>query len=126
MTPVERLRAAIADLEQARYRSTPGPWHKVDGEHYGIVWAQETVADPSDPTGQTPMAEQAEVAHVARSADGELIEMLHRTIDAQLAILRRVLARGQAAIGGGGIERFVWSRDTEALILADAILGRTS
>ena len=51
---------------------------------------------------------------------------LNQTIDAQIAILQHTLERAHASIRSGAIERFVWSRDQDALHLADAILNRTA
>lgn len=77
MNAVERLEAAIAKLETLKAKSTGGEWitdrsglHSISEEYtYGSV-------------------------HVGRLEDGEdesLIVTLHRTIDAQLAILYRGL-----------------------------------
>ena len=111
MTPAERLRAAIADLEQQRYRAKPGRWTISNGAvmHSGGIGLNPVLL--RQPNSQ---------------ADAELIVTLHRTIDAQLTILRHELARAEAKIAGGGVEHVVWSHTRDALALADAILGETS
>ena len=124
MTPMERLQAAIETLEKQRAQCQ---WEEVAPLDYSVghVWGVTTVPDPSDQSGQTPMAEQVQLA--STSSDGaRLIVTLYRTIDAQLAIMRAAAERGAAAVGAGGIERFVWSREHRAVALADAILGSTS
>lgn len=110
MTPTERLQAAIDNLEQLRAESSgPNPWI-VDRDFPQIVlhpdqsgnsWDGTVVAD----TGQD------ELGLPRTPADARLIVTLHRTIDAQLAILRF------AHEGLYDLPEFV--------ALADAILGGT-
>lgn len=123
MTPAQRLQAAIEKLERLKAESTPGPWFKDNGEFYGIVWTQETEADTTDPTGMTPMPVQFEVAHTARSVDGDLIEVLHRTIDEQLVILAG--ARDALSMTFAGMVPRPETYEHE-IALADAILGEAS
>lgn len=54
------------------------------------------------------------------------VMLLWRTIDAQLTILRHELARAEAKIANGAVERHVWAHTADALALADAILGSDS
>ncbi|GAA1737069.1 hypothetical protein [Microcella frigidaquae] len=121
MTPVERLRAAIEKLESMRAACTPGDWDfesmpetgesRIYSEADGFAFmSATTVTFFPVPGGMKPN-------------DAELIVTLHRTIDAQISILRAALARAEAKIAGGGVERAVWSNARDALALADAILG---
>ena len=90
MSAVEEIQQAIATLERLRAESTPGPWratanNRRSGTHaiYGELPGQEVV-------GATP-----NYGGLWLFADAELIVTLHRTIDAQLAILRQsVVALG--------------------------------
>lgn len=123
MTPLQRLQAAIEKLEQQRAATEPV---RHDSEWVVTHEASETERHIFVLDSHNGGHDGSVIADCWSTAAAELIVTLHRTIDPQLAILRRVLARGQAAIGGGGIERFVWSRDKEALTLADAILGSDS
>ena len=88
MTPEQRLQAAIEKLEALRGAGTPAPWT--------TTWGSATVPAADD----------------LGSGDADLIVTLHRTIDAQLAILYRALNRNAP------------ERDA-AEMLADAILGGT-
>lgn len=72
MTFVERLETAIEKLEGVRRLTTPGPWR--------------VRSTPGDVLVRG--AENAEVFRGNRNLDGSLVVMLHRTIDAQLTILR--------------------------------------
>ncbi len=122
MTPVERLQAAIEKLESMRAACTPGDWDFESMPETGesriysgadgfAFMSATTVTFFPVPGGMKPN-------------DAELIVTLHRTIDAQISILRAVLARAEVKIAGGGVERAVWSNARDALALADAILGR--
>lgn len=124
MTPIERLQAAIEKLERLKAECTPGEWgfesipetgeSRIYLEADGFAFmAATTVTFYPVPGGLMPN-------------DADLIVTLHRTIDAQLAIMRAATERGAAAVGAGGIERFVWSREHRAVALAEAILGSTS
>ena len=94
MTVVERLEAAIAKLERLRKSE---PYHESNGWLAGLV----TVGTEHDPREEEdPLT------------SSELIVTLHRTIDAQLAILRF------AVDGLYDLPEF--------LMLADAILGDNS
>lgn len=109
MTPAERLQAAIKKLEALKAESTPGPWlawKKYDplrGEVYGIEWeAIDIIAVRS-----------------YNAADADLIATLHRTIDAQLPILRSALGDAEGSHDEPGAFEL-------AVGLADAILGAAS
>ena len=108
MTAVERLEAAIAKLERAKDFTTSGPWEHVrDSEAafgYKPVWESLVLSGG----GEAILDWGSDV----READAELIVTLHRTIDAQLAVLRAGLSYGAPL-------------HTE-LALADAILGDNS
>ena len=105
VTVVERLEAAIAKLEQLKADGTLGPWN----------------VDMIPETGECRVVRFFEFfgSHLEEVTNGgsiqpdaELIVTLHRTIDAQLAILRAGLSDGAPL-------------HTE-LALADAILGDNS
>jgi len=100
---VERLQAAIEKLESIR-GTAPDPW---TAEPRRVVDVNGTI-----------------VASTVTSFDAAGIVTLHRTIDAQLAILRAGLEQGRA------VERFphYWYTPPtdDALALADAILGGAS
>lgn len=102
MNAAEIIQAAIDKLAHQRSRSSDGAWH-VDG----LSRTNGTVALSND-VGRY-------VVHYAAEADADLITTLHRTIDAQLAILRE---HGKPAPGG--------SVDAAVLDLARAILGEDS
>ncbi|MET0992982.1 MAG: hypothetical protein ABWY20_02405 [Mycobacterium sp.] len=76
MSAVEEIQAAIEKLNRQRELANPGPWMHLDS---GDV----VMGDRADPVDAYPMV--AECAHLN---DADLIETLHATIDAQLAILR--------------------------------------
>lgn len=111
MNAVEKLEAAIAVLQRRREVSTPGPWG-VDGD--GLIYPDRlSVGDRLKDIGE-----------FVRIEDAWLTETLHRTIDAQLAILRDDLKfiRERRAIGWPLAELQSWA-SREVLALADAILG---
>lgn len=115
MTPVERLQAAIEKLEQQRAATDPvrsdSEW-VVDYE-VGETMRFITVLD-SHNGGHDGSIVAADVTSKARA---QLIVTLHRTIDAQLAILRAAVAE---------LEENRWmvvEAAHEVLALADAILG---
>jgi hypothetical protein len=134
MNAVERLEAAIVKLEQLNAESTPGPWQWWNLERADRGWTGngptlETVArDDLDPECAKAGVIVA-WGHDAwgldvEPADADLIVTLHRTIDAQLAILRTALVIVTPEPG------FLHSYDAgpgsqvgNALALADAILG---
>lgn len=79
MTAVEEIAVAIAKLMASRRASTPAPWV------VGFRGDVETVAafDPNRFDVRPETIARTDL----HSMDGELIAILHRTIDAQLAIL---------------------------------------
>jgi hypothetical protein len=104
VTPIKRLQAAIAKLEQLKAASTPGPWSV--NLHHNSMHSAEFRAP-------APWNGFMLVAVHGNDADPALIVTLHRTIDAQL----RVLAYGATVVGD----------IPEAVMeLADAILGGES
>lgn len=111
-THLETIRAAIERLEKLKSDSTPGPWHSPDEDgwiesHAGYaVMADDDMNHLGGPNGR---ASQVEYEH---PANGELIVTLHRTIDAQLEILRL------------GLDLPIrWDENSAWLHLAEAILG---
>ena len=134
MTAVERLEAAIAKLEQLKADSTPGPWDwQHSSVHGGQVLAEQVVNQPGVSGDFTLVSADTYLA-----ADCHLIVTLHRTIDAQLDLLRaglEVISEVEAdpnavysdgrRMSGGRILKM--SPEGRALIgLADAILGDNS
>lgn len=89
MSAVEEIEAAVAKLTKLRDESVLGPWegwkqyNPLRGNLYGIE------------------ARGAEVAKTYTVADTELIETLHRTIDAQLKLLSGTLRLFAAAVDLG-------------------------
>ena len=77
MSAVDEIQAAIDRLTNLKETSTPGPW---------IGWRQY---DPLRGTQFGIEARDVPTAKVYTIEDADLIERLHATIDAQLAILRR-------------------------------------
>lgn len=109
MSAVEEIEAAIAKLTALKMTSRSGPLSV-----YHLDWRLITVsADSHD--GDAPIL--FDVSRAGSPADGELIVTLHRTIDAQLAILRS--AREQLASGSADEPQSI----TLALMLTWAING---
>lgn len=107
MNAAETIAAAIEKLEAQRSESTSGTWEYVS-EPFGAIFTEQ----------EPGLGVQTEVAEEMHDADGLLIVTLHRTIDAQLAILRRGLAKMQA--------RYALTYDyADILDLACAILGES-
>lgn len=104
MTPAETIQAAIDKLESqsAVSRTT------VIGR-----WANDE-EDSGEVTGS-----HGSVGEFWHVANADLVVTLHRTIDAQLAVLDRGLSDDETDDQGG------W-HDSEALMLARAILGETA
>ena len=119
MNPVERLRAAIEKLEWLRDHSTPGPW-AIDDNDAAIFTFGPTVAGGTIAYVNTDQRTGDRRPY----GDASLIETLHRTIDAQLAILRSAVKfLGSVGHHTSSIASpFV----DGALALADAILGEES
>ena len=120
MTPAETIRAAIDRLERQRDAAfSGGEWRAhhggpANGNHSyvtddGGVIVHITANDGSDEEYRAPTA--------------DLIVTLHRTIDAQLAILRWSEARALSKIDNGGKITAVWAHERQAITLAHAILG---
>lgn len=106
MSPAERMQAAIKKLERLRAASTRGTWRQVGSAIMNSVgWV---------------------MGYPSRLEDAELVVALHRSIDAQLAILTHGLARAVSKVEHGGKADAVWSNERDALLLADAILGGNS
>lgn len=119
MTPVERLQAAIDKLERLKAKSTQ-PTGGRDS------WLQGSIRRPFEDDGEVysgPVEVRVSsdiITHI-QAEDAQLIVTLHRTIDAQLAILRDVL---EAANIERNWDTLVYTLN--ALALADAILGGDS
>ena len=116
-TAVETIQAAIEKLEALKAESTPGPWHDWEDDltNEVDVWHDQE---------QRSHIANCGVAGMPRvEADAQLIVTLHRTIDAQLAIL------DEAKLQMMSRERLGLPLNTgpvRALDLARAILGESS
>lgn len=94
MTALEEIQQAIGTLERLKAGSTPGKWFVGDANgamprEYGALWVvtnEETSTVRSD--GEAPEDWLCEI-HCGTREDAELIVTLHRTIDAQITLLRR-------------------------------------
>lgn len=109
MNDVETLQAALSRLTELRENSTPSPWSV-----YALDWRMIVAGQPID--------DDAEILFDVRvREDGDLLAVLHRTIDAQMAILEAALAGHQ----GRTYEDFepIGSFATTAFDLARAING---
>jgi len=106
MNAVERLRAAIERLEARKATSTQGPWvAEYSGEQGNCVI-------PADAQSTREAVAVTRLYYAAGDAD--LIVTLHRTIDAQIALLR-----------GWATPNLARSAPAALLDLADAILGES-
>src|SRR5690554_4219384 len=103
MSAVDEIQAAIDKLTAMRADSRDGPWLNsgtwwLEGVEHHVVYGPNL----------------GEVAFASDDADAELIAVLHRTIDAQLTILRGALTRPASTFD-------MREYDLEALALARAI-----
>ena len=121
MSNQARISAAIEKLERLKAESTPGPWASVqDGQHATLVRrppkSENAIHTPAD----IPLHWDGGYGYdpTMEASDADLIVTLHRTIDAQLELLRLALKYGELDAGSGS--RFI----AGAVKLADAILGR--
>jgi len=108
MTPVEKLEAAIAQLEGLRDFGTSGPWfswHPESGRGNSSVDAASL--DPDNP----------EMVAEGGEHDVELIVTLHATIAAQLAVLLHAI---EDYSPGSDVQGFITD---DGIALAEAILG---
>lgn len=117
MNPVERLQAAIEKLETLKAESTE-PTGGRDS------WLQGSIRRPFEDDGEVysgPVEVRVSsdiITHI-QAEDARLIVTLHRTIDAQLAILRSAFGDSSGSHDEPNAFRL-------ALALADAILGGDS
>lgn len=105
MNAVETLQAAIDKLSPSR----EGPW-----------WIYEP--DPTAIYRTDPLGWEIHVADTVITEDRDLIVTLHRTIDAQLALLSLALDYEIRMVTSGSGDEFA----TRALALASAIVGDPS
>ena len=112
VSAVEEIRAAIEKLTALVYSSSDGPWDAhIEHERAGIL------AELLDANGDY-------VIDDGYLADVELVEVLHRTIDAQLAILQNDLKiHADYRIAGRLSEWIEVVERAGALALARAING---
>lgn len=113
LTPLARISAAIEKLERLKAESTPGVWEvPITGRPEALAW------DGSTPVYSTLIEDERRLLN---PADAELIVTLHRTIDAQIA----VLAREKHSCRRFGDHRDA-TPNPDILALADSILGGES
>lgn len=118
MTAVEEIQTAIDELTRLKDSSTEGYWR---------VYEDSGTTIHSDPETYSPLIDAGDFAasseRFENPADAYLIVTLHRTIDAQLAILRLGLAfyHGDPTLLPGVVRAA-----DNALALARAINGVTS
>lgn len=111
MNAVERLEAAIVKLVELRDSALPAPWWLYCEDHAG----------PSVLSGPRMGGRIVVQEWMVDLADAELIVTLHRTIDAQLAILRNALRIIQD--GSNPSYTVMYALVPLELTLADSILG---
>jgi hypothetical protein len=111
LTPVQRLKEAIQRLETLKDTSTPRPWESCEDDLTNEV----DVWHDHEHRSHVAACGVAGMTHVL--ADAELIVTLHRTIDAQLAILHRELSFAQQY----GWPSNPFPERLDVLALADAI-----
>ena len=126
MNAVERIEAAITKLEALKSESIQGLWRSAElsGSHWLVFAATdgsgggESVAAITSNDGDNESS---------REPTAELIVTLHRTIDAQLAILRAVVESVPIWVENDGpmtdaelVDNLLFE-----LALADAILGES-
>lgn len=86
MTAIEEIRQAITTLERLKAESTPGPWNVDQNEP--AIW---TSGDSVEGGTICYINSDQQTGDHRPYGDAELIVTLHRTIDAQLAILQHAL-----------------------------------
>lgn len=118
MNPVERLQAAIEKLERLRDESDPIRPDSAWVTDYDVTEDARRILVLDSHNGGYDGSTVAEVTSEGRA---QLIVTLHRTIDAQLAILWA--AQIETTDVMTAIEKPYWEA---ALALADAILGASS
>ena len=122
MSQVELLTRAIERLETLKAESFPGDWEVLTsgvegGDHWYVMAEHESILSVSANDGSD---------EDFRRPTASLVVTLHRTIDAQLAILRNALGRATSKISMGGGAEAVWSTERDAVALASAIVGDAS
>lgn len=105
MTQLGRISAAIEELEKLRVSTTPGPWVAYVPD--GIV-----IRGQRDKTNRTGHVATMDIGPVFSNSG--LIVAMHRTLDAQLALLRDARDQGADATVD------LWHHASE---IANAILG---
>lgn len=135
MSAAETLQAAIDELEALKAESSPGPWEiEEPGEYFNPKWDDVRVMRARE--GNEPDYDRYIIRDGSYAADAggfsqpdaELIVTVHRTIDAQLAILRHDLEI-RARYEREGIPLEAWESAVVRagdLDLARAILGGDS
>ncbi|MDN4616447.1 hypothetical protein P5G50_18520 [Leifsonia sp. F6_8S_P_1B] len=111
MNAAETIAAAIQKLEALKADATPGVW-EFDPEPFGAIFTQQ----------EPGLEVETEVAEQMLDADGRLIVTLHRTIDAQLAILRTAGREFERRAENGDARVFPYDYHLD---LARSILGES-
>lgn len=120
MTPVENLEAAIARLEGLRMAATPGPWFREDEDEHFLSHNYPGSDDFGFTIGPGVVNEFECYVAPVKEADGLLILVLHRTVDAQLSMLRNALGYLSEYPDR---PRAIYSWVADAIRLAEAILS---
>lgn len=116
MNAAETIQAAINRLEKYKAESTSGPWFTTyERSRWLRIWGNGD-GDHADAVAQTE----------GGTGNAPLIVTLHRTIDAQLGILRGVLRVHQEIVPLDFDDEETWPIPAWALALAKAILGEVS
>ncbi|UAJ79988.1 hypothetical protein IT072_02605 [Leifsonia sp. ZF2019] len=126
MNAQETITAAIEKLEGLKAASVPGPWHWWNLEAIDQGWT-DNGPNLEGANGQTVLCGWGNDAWGISVAgeDADLIVTLHRTIDAQLALLKELLHIAETA--GWSEEEFPSKPGHEhGLLLARSILGEAS
>ena len=96
MTAADEIEAAIQRLEDQRAASTPGPWSIFEySKHTGVAGEVAVQAHHPGRIGEGLVAgfDYEGYHSTIEPGDAHLIVTLHRTIDAQLAILKSARAQ---------------------------------
>lgn len=114
-TALEEIQLAILELTKRRQWAEEGPFMflKYEGDQYDN--GDIVMGDPSDPVEAYPV-----IAQNVNRDDADLILTLHRTIDAQLAVLTSAL-EWVGSYEKSTVARF--SADSPSMQLARAING---
>ena len=132
LSAVDEIQAAITEIERLKSESVKGPWHVGDANggdphEFGPLWViGHELVSLNRADGEPPEEWWMEL-QTGRLEDAQLIVTLHRTIDAQLAILRdflTVTVKDDALLKGALIaDDFIGTPSAPLMALARAING---